>query len=179
VLSGDDAAYREFCGDMLQQFRRYDVAEVADRVCKVCLLTAGAVKLAQLPVERLRQVASESPPDGNGAYFRVCYALVSYRAGDFQEAITWAEQVVEQNTQARALALVVRALAEYQLGQPERARQTLADVSALIPAEFRTLGSDAFDGPLHIAEGITLHDWLIPAILRREASALIEGPPHP
>jgi len=177
VLSGDEAGYREFCRDMTRQFRGNDDAVVADRVCKACLLRPGMVDLAEVPVERLRQVAADSPPGGNGAFFRACCALVSYRAGNFQQAITWAEQVDEQNAQARVLALVVRSMAEQQLGQAEQARQTLAQASALIPTELATLGSDAHRGPLPVAVETISHDWLIPEILRREANVLIGTPP--
>ncbi|HQU46107.1 MAG TPA: hypothetical protein PK867_25055, partial [Pirellulales bacterium] len=177
VLSGDEAAYREFCRDMLRQFRGNDTAVVADRVCKACLLRPGMVDPAELPIERLRGVAADSPPGGNGSFFRACCALVSYRAGNFQQAITWAEQVDEQNAQARVLALVVRSMAQQQLGQAEQARQTLAQASALIPTELATLGSDAHRGPLPVAVETISHDWLIPEILRREANVLIGTPP--
>jgi eukaryotic-like serine/threonine-protein kinase len=175
VLARDDAAYRELCRDMPRQFRGNDAAVVADQVCKVCLLRPGAVDLAELPVERLRQVAAESPPDGNGAFFRASCALVSYRAGDFQEAITWAQQVDHQNAEVYALALLVRAMAESQLGETDSARETLAQASALIPAEARALGTDAHRGPLPVAPGVVFHDRLISEILRREAVTLVGG----
>jgi hypothetical protein len=43
--------------------------------------------------------------------------------------------------------------------------------------QLRTLDTSRYRGPLPVAELRVHHDWLIPEILRREASALIEAAP--
>lgn len=176
VLAGDEAAYREFCRDMLRQFRGARNVAVADRVCKACLLLPGMVDLSDLPVERLRAATNEPSQAGVRPWFQATCALVSYREGNAQEAIRRAELVTNLNDQPLALALVVRSMAEHRLGQVEQAHRTLSEASALIPAALATLGSDAYRGPLPVPAEIISHDWLIPEILRREASALIQAP---
>jgi hypothetical protein len=111
-------------------------------------------------------------------YFLGCCALASYREGNAREAIAWADKLTDPASipVATALVLTVRALAEHRLGRSDEARQTLARASALIPAELPTLGSDDYRGPLPVALETISHDWLIPEILCREASALLEGP---
>jgi hypothetical protein len=130
------------------------------------------VNLADLPVKRLREATEDDSQAEVRPYFWGCCALVSYRAGNAREAIAWADKLADPKGVPGALVLTVRALAEHQLGQTQ-ARQTLAKAGALIPAELRTLGTEAYRGPLPVAEQTANHDWLIPEILRREASALV------
>jgi WD40 repeat protein len=177
VLAGNAEGYRKLCREMLQQFRGTSVVTEADRLCKVCLLLPGMVDVADLPAKRLRDATSDDSQAGYRPYFLGCCALISYREGNAREAVAWAARVGDGQTNPNpgALALTVRALAEYRLGSTDEARQKLALATALIPAELRTLGTDAYRGSLPVAEQTISHDWLIPEILRREASALIEG----
>ncbi|HQU43172.1 MAG TPA: WD40 repeat domain-containing protein, partial [Pirellulales bacterium] len=174
ALAGDEAAYREFCRDLLHQFRGARGAAVADRVYKICLLCPEAVDVSELPLERLREATAERSQAVYRPWFAATCALASYREGNAHEAVRWAERVDASQQHPRALALVIRAMAEQQLGRTEQARQTLAQAGALIPGELRTLGTDAYHGPLPVAAETISHDWLIPEILRREAAALID-----
>ena len=105
--------------------------------------------------------------------------MISYRESKHEDAIAWTKKNLELKGQPAALALVVRAMAEHQLGQQEEARKTLAEATAIIPAALRTLGTDEYKGPLPVSPGIITHDWLAPEILRREADALINPKPEP
>ena len=110
-------------------------------------------------------------------FFQACCALISYREGNHEEVIAWTKKVSNLTGLAGTLALVVRAMAEQQLGQTDQARKTLAQVDAFIPIELRTLGSAGYIGPLPVPSATVNHDWLIPEILRREPAALINVTP--
>lgn len=176
ILAGDDERYRTLCQEMLEQFRGTDVPTEADVLCKVCLLRPGMVDLADLPAKRVRDATSEADAFV-GPYFIGCCALLSYREGNARQAVAWADKLTDpaRNPIPGALVLTVRAMAEHRLGRSDEARQTLAKASALIPRELRTLGTADYRGPLPVAEATILHDWLIPEILCREASALIDS----
>lgn len=177
ALAGDEAVYREFCRKMLQQFRDAEGPTTAERICKSCLLRSGAADLAELPLQELRDATSAASQAGARPWFWATSALAAYRAGNSQDAMHSAEQVDKKNTQATAMTLAVCAMAEHDLGHTEEARQTLATACALIPAELQTLGTDAYGGPLPVATETISHDWLIPEILRREASERVAGGP--
>jgi hypothetical protein len=74
---------------------------------------------------------------------------------------------------ARALAMVVRSMAESEVGRAEQARQRLAEVTQQIPKELRTLGTDDYPGFLPVADSAVAHDGLIVEVLRREAASRI------
>jgi hypothetical protein len=76
--------------------------------------------------------------------------------------------------QPGALALVVRAMAEHQLGLHGPAAETLRQARSQIPSELRELGAGRAGGLLPLAEESVSHDWLIPEILCREAEALMQ-----
>jgi hypothetical protein len=96
--------------------------------------------------------------------------LVSYRESNYEEAIAWTKKHPNLTGHSGALALVVRAMAEQQLGQADAARNTLAQAETLIPAELRS--------PLPVVPTVVAHDWLTPEILRREAAKLLaDGKP--
>lgn len=177
ILAGDEAGYQQLCREMITQFRGSEADTVADVVCKTCLIRPGMVDLAELPVKRLKDATDRPSVAAYKPYFLGCCALASYREGNAREAIAWADKLTDPASipVATALVLTVRALAEHRLGRSDEARQTLARASDLIPAELRTLGSDDYRGPLPVALETISHDWLIPEILRREASALLEA----
>ncbi len=75
-----------------------------------------------------------------------------------------------------ALALLIRALAESKLRQPEQAWQSFAEAAELIPSDLRTLGTAAHTGKLPVKPAVVHHDWLFAECLRREAEkALFPG----
>jgi hypothetical protein len=108
-------------------------------------------------------------------------ALAAYRAGDADKTVHWIRKSQESQGYAdeprvQALALSLLAMAQHQLGQPEEAREALAQVDELIDERLPKLAT----GEL----GAGWHDWLIAQILRREAAGLVAGstkdlPPEP
>ncbi len=173
LLSGDEQAYQRHCRALVKQFQGTSNPEVADVVCKTCLLLPAEIELSDLPAQVVRDAATDMQWEKAHNWFRAMFALIAYREGDYPGAVDWAEKVRGAVGQNKALALVVRAMAESRLGKTEPARQTLAAAEAVIPGELRTLGTDAYNGPLPVPAVVVSHDWLIPEILRREAAALI------
>lgn len=178
LLAGDEEAYRRHCRAMVAQFKDTSDANIADSVCKTCLLRPGAMDLAELPIQKLREATADPKNEEFRNWFVACCALISFREGNHEEAIAWTKKSSSLEGQTGALALVVRAMAEQQLGQADTARNTLAQAETLIPADLRTLGTDNYSGPLPVAPSVVAHDWLTPEILRREAAKLLaDGKP--
>ncbi len=175
LMAGDQERYRRLCQDMCEQFRGTNEADIADSVCKTSLLLPGGVALGELPLQVLRDGAASPRWEHFRPWFLACGALISYREGKYGDAIQWVQQMPGFNTQPGTLALVVRAMAEQQLGQHEQAVQSLTQAEALIPAGLRTLGTADYNGPFPASAEVIQHDWLVPEILRRQAATLIDA----
>jgi tetratricopeptide (TPR) repeat protein len=158
---------------MIANFRESNRGDVADSVCKACLLLPGAIKLADLPIQKLRDATSNAEYEEVRPWFVACCGLASYREGKYDEAIAWTKKHPDLQGLSGALALLVRAMAEYELGQTDQAKQTLSQAEDLIPVSLRTLGNADYAGPLPAPASDASHDWLAPEILRREAKSLI------
>lgn len=179
LLAEDEAGYKKLCQDMVKQFRDTTDSQVADSVIKTCLLRPGAVELSELPIQLLRTGIDDPKQAGFQKNFLGCAALYSYREGKFDEAIAWTKRSPNPTFQTGALTLVVRAMAEHQLGQHDQARATLAEAEALIPGELRSLGTPDDTTLLPVPAGSIHSDWLAPELLRREAATLISGKAKP
>ncbi|RLS52246.1 MAG: WD40 repeat domain-containing protein [Planctomycetota bacterium] len=174
LMAGEQDRYREHCLTMVEQFRGTTEADVADTVCKTALLVPDVVKLTDLPIDVLRAGANDPKWAHYRSWFIACCALISYREGQPEAAIDWTRKLSEFDSQPGTLALCVRAMAEFQLGQHVAARQSLKEAEQQIPLRLRTLGTPDDTGPLPVPLGITDHDWLVTEILRREAAALLK-----
>jgi tetratricopeptide (TPR) repeat protein len=177
ILAGEEQRYKATCQDLVGQFRGTDQPDVADVVCKVALLGPQNVDLSDLPVETLRDAATDPTWARYRTWFIACCALISYREGEHQKAVEWVRKIDGRTGRAETLALVVRALAEHQLGESEKARATLTQAESNIPVKLRTLGTGDYHGLLPVSSSIVHHDWLIPEILRREAESLLNAQP--
>ena len=173
LLAGDHQAFEDLCRAMVEQFRGNHDPNVADAVCKVCVLRPGVVELSELPVQDVRDGAADPKWKSLQAWFKASCGLLSDREGNPEEAINWTGPREGSLSRAESLRLVVRAVAEQHLGRTEKARETLAQAESLMPAELRTLGTDDYTGPLPVQRSTVEHDWLIPEILRREAQSLL------
>lgn len=174
LMAGEQDRYREHCLAMIEQFRGTTEADIADTVCKTALLVPDVVKLADLPIDELRAGASDPKWEHYRSWFIACCALISYREGQPEAAIDWARKMPDFNSQPGTLALCVRAMAEFKLGQHDDARQSLKEAEQQIPLRLRTLGTPDDNGPLPVPLGITDHDWLVAEILRRETAELLK-----
>lgn len=178
LLAGDEDGYRHLCRAMAEQFRDTDDVGAADPVCKICLLRPDAIEMSELPIQTLRKGTAGLQWENFRPWFHASCALVSYREGNFDDAIRWTTKPPTPQGQPKALAIVVRAMAEHRLGRREQARRWLTEAETMIPAELRTLGSDDYSGPLPAPDVSISENWQICEILRREAAALIHGDRH-
>jgi tetratricopeptide (TPR) repeat protein len=185
VLAGDLDGHRRLCDRLAKEFRDTPEGWQAEVVCKVHCLLPGKIDAARLPLERLDQsVESGQAPDWLRPWTNPTRGLVAYRAGDFEQAVRWTrksqeigasvtEGVAEYREMCGALALLVRALAEYRLRRPDDARRSFQEAAALVPAELRVLGTSGYRGKLPVDAAVVERDWLIAEVLRREAEGLL------
>jgi serine/threonine protein kinase/tetratricopeptide (TPR) repeat protein len=182
ILAGDRDGYRQLCSRMIEQFAGTTLAEQADSVCKVCLLLPNSADRSQLPsrvlVDGVEQGTARADFRG---YFYAGMALIAYRDGQFEKAIEYGEKSLAINRKSNpdgALALLVQAMAQHQLQQPEQARKSLTEGTALVPYDLATLGSPEYQGALPASADVVGADWQIAEILRREAALLILQDAH-
>lgn len=179
LLANDHDEYRRLCRAMVEQFRNTSEADVADTVCKVSLLLPDTIPLSELPIETLRRGTSDPNWDFFHDWFNACSALIAYREGTFEAAIEWTEKLDTVDSYAGSLAILVRAMAEERLGRHDDAVRSLARAESQLPLELRSLGTPGYTGPLPVGSDTVAHDWLMPEILRREATKLINPNPAP
>ncbi len=176
ILAGQEEEYRKLCRRMLEQFSgSQDILET-NVIVKVCLLLPG-INLAELPVAaREKSLVQGQVPAEWLPWATSALALESYRGGDYPQARHWSSKAREASSTSRSLvlALLLQAMAEHQLHQPDEALRLLTEASALIPLPFRLLGIHNYPtGKFFLSPANVTHDWMIAEILRREAEVLL------
>jgi len=165
LFLGDEAAYRDACTRLLERFGDDPDPGVSERTGRACLLLPTSGKqLAEATAAVDRALASEQSlpePTWLMAYYRVAGALAAYRAGDCQLALTLLDASTD-NTLG-PMPLLIRAMAQHQLGDAADARETLT----------QALARDEWRSP-----PLSREKWMY-HILRREAEALIRPGPTP
>jgi serine/threonine protein kinase/tetratricopeptide (TPR) repeat protein len=159
--------YEKLCQRILPMFADTSNPYIAERVADDCLLLPDSGVDLQM-VDRL---ATRAATNGNDAsaigYFQGCKALSEYRQGQFSEAVVWAEKSLKTDQAfAQAKGYAVLALAQWQLGQKEKARAMLASGDSLAPRI--SSAQDAVD------LGDSWAAWLFARILLDEAGQLIQ-----
>jgi serine/threonine protein kinase/formylglycine-generating enzyme required for sulfatase activity len=173
ILAGDDEGYRQLCRDMLKQFLDPAQAEIADSVCKVCLLRPNVIDPSMLPTGRVRgAIGSQDWPDFQ-AYFIACAALIAYREGDMPHAIEWAHKLAVGPSAPDLTGHTIRAMALHRLGRVDDARQALTAVEATIPDELRPYAAATNLNTVPFPESPLSYDLWHFVILYREAVRLI------
>ncbi|WP_367871124.1 tetratricopeptide repeat protein [Luteolibacter sp. Populi] len=166
VAEGRVGDYQKLCVEILRRFSGPNDIFIADRMAKDCLIRPSAVE-DLTPVARMAETVLK---EGEGydalPLFRVCKALSDYRQGQFAAAISLTEKVGDSLPHAEVGALAVRAMALRRLNQPELARASLAQGSAVFGSKLPKLeGGDL---------GQDWRDWIIVRELLEEARALID-----
>jgi tetratricopeptide (TPR) repeat protein len=176
LAQGDMKAYRRTCQEMLARFGQTEHAIVAARVVEICALVPGAVddrkplvKLAELSV---RNGGKSSP--GAMKWFHLVTGMAKYRDGQFAGAVDALGKCLPPALEAEPLcdsfAYLFLAMAQQRLGRADEARAALQKAREL-EQKFPKIDS-----------GDLGFDWgtrLMIQVVRREAEALIEGPPRP
>jgi serine/threonine protein kinase/tetratricopeptide (TPR) repeat protein len=136
AISHDQPAYNQLCRKIVATFTNTTNPFVDERVAQDCLLLPNS----GVDLELIDKLANAAVRLGSGdaalPYFQACKAMSNYRLGRFREAIQWAEMAETSPTaepQAKAKALAVSAMANWQLGQPNAAREALAHGDTLAP----------------------------------------------
>lgn len=171
LMAGNADAYRELCEDFVKEYGKPANPLIADRVCKICLLKPDVIPLAKLPSRVVQQGLNV-----NYYYWlHATMALGAYREKKYRDCISLLKNPSESSIPAlKSLAILIRAMAEFQTRQTVQARESYREAEFLIPAELRALRLSTQAGAANYLSVSSLsHDWLISEILRREAEALI------
>lgn len=169
VQTGDLGAYRTVCERALSQFGATADPVIAERIAKDCLMLplpadslAGLAKMADTAV-------AADPTNPSWPYYMFVKGLAEYRQGHFAGALEWLQKVAAQEgvPTRTAQADATLAMAEYQLGQTNAARATLAEGVKIAQEKLTQPGR------------IDWNDQLIAQFLLREAQGLINGTPAP
>jgi tetratricopeptide (TPR) repeat protein len=170
VVNHNRPAYERLCKDLVARFGDTLNPYIAERVVQDCLVSPNSgVDLAL--VDRLADTAvTRGGGEAALPYFQAAKAMSDYRLGRFNEAIEWAEKAAMSPTAeapAKAKAFAVQAMANWQLGKMEAAREMLAKVDTLTPSISRE--GDAGDlGESWVA-------WLMARISIDEAKSLTQS----
>jgi tetratricopeptide (TPR) repeat protein len=175
LLAGDEAAYQAHCRAMLDHFQDATDPQVIGTMCKVCLLASDAVELSSVPIQQLRDGITDPAAESYRVFAIPNCALASYREGNYEDAISWANKSPNMKEYIGAQVYLTRAMAEEKLGRHDAAVQSLALGEALIPEELATLGTPDYNGALPVDLAKVYRDWLVDEILRREAALLIHN----
>jgi len=168
VQTGDLGAYRKHCERVLSQFGETTDPAVAERMAKDCLMlpppAASLVRFAKMA----DTAVAAGPTNSSWPYYEFVKGLAEYRLGHFASVLEWLRKVAAQEgVPARtAQADATLAMAEFQLGQTNAARATLAEGIKIAQTKL-TPGR------------IDWNDSIIAEILLREAHELIMGAPMP
>ena len=164
VLSGDEAAYAEFCQWIAQQ--PTEKLYPAERAIKSSLLRAGGVNLTALPVATLNEALDSGRALGSfGEWGWGTRVLLAYRLGDADLAVKYFAKSEEHNPRGfvRAVTLSILALAQHELQESDNARKSLEEASQVI-----TRLKEDPNNKGH-------YNLMIAEILFREAEAKITG----
>ncbi|MHB1556561.1 MAG: tetratricopeptide repeat protein [Isosphaeraceae bacterium] len=171
--AGDMDRYRAACRTMFDRYERTQDALDAERAAKVCLLSPDS-GIAPDRLAGLIRVLSAAPPSPSPAeWYPFTSALHAYRLGRYDDAMTALKESRRRNEALpegvyRPLAaaiLELEAMIQFRQGHAEDARHSLAEARRIVLDRAFT-------------EGIigAWHDWVVVAILDREARALLDPP---
>ena len=167
VITHNRPEYEKLCQKILPMFADTSNPYIAERVADDCLLLPDSGADLQA-VDKLADIAVAYTNDANAIpYFQACKALSAYRRGQFSEAVVWAEKSLKTDQAfAQAKGYAILAMAQWQLGQKEKASAMVADGDALAPRI--SSAQDTVDlGDSWVA-------WLLARISLDEAGQLIQ-----
>jgi serine/threonine protein kinase len=175
--AGDLAGYERFRDEAIARFSS-GPCPFADRIVKICLLqrTSPAVLTALQPLAAATVsslAASEAEGDAFTSGWRaLAVGLLEYRRGNYAEALRQSQRSLafrEANAPRTATARLIAALAAFQLGRSDEAREGCALARTLIEAKAHGAGDRGSP-----TQGFWF-DWTFARILLREATDLLGG----
>jgi tetratricopeptide (TPR) repeat protein len=135
AVSQSRPAYEELCQKIVTLFTNTANPYVDERVAQDCLLLPNSGVNLELIDQLADAAVTIGSREASLPYFQACKAMSTYRLGRFREAIEWAEKATKSPTaehQAKAKALGVSAMANWQLGRKDAARAALAKGDASV-----------------------------------------------
>ncbi len=167
LQTGDLAAYRTLCDKALKQFGETADPNIADGIARVCLMLPPPA--ASLPkLAKMADTAVAANPTGAfSPQFAVAKGLAEYRQGHYAGALEWLRKAVPQDAipAVAVQADAMLAMAQFQLGQTNAARASLAE------------GVKTAEEKLTSRGRIDWNEGLIAQCLLREAQGLLAGTP--
>jgi tetratricopeptide (TPR) repeat protein len=168
VVTRDFPGYKDVCQRLVTAFPDPTNPFIAERITQDCLLLPNSGVDLGL-IDNLADTAvTLGSGDASMPYFMACKAMANYRQGRFHEAISWGLKAVNSSTaetQAKAKAFAVLAMANWQLSEKDAAYEALAKGDASAPK----LSSN--DDTADLGESWVA--WLMARISLDEAAALI------
>jgi serine/threonine protein kinase len=167
VINHERVEYEKLCRKILPMFADTSNPYIAERVADDCLLLPDSGVDLQV-VDRLASRAATNRSDASAlGYFQGCKALSEYRQGKLSEAVVWAEKSLKTDQAfSQAKGYAVLAMAQWQLGQKEKALAMLADGD--------TLALRISSAQETVDLGDSWVAWLFARILLDEAGQLIQ-----
>jgi len=170
AMANDTGAYEELCKRLLTKFANPTNPYVAERMVQDTLLLSNSwmdLNLADKLADTALAIGANA---ADLPYFQACKAMSTYRLGHYQEAVEWGERAARISVaDAQAKAYAILAMAHWQLGQKDQAREALAKGDSLAP-KFLPTNDAAELGESWIA-------WLMARISLDEATKLIQTGP--
>jgi tetratricopeptide (TPR) repeat protein len=163
---GDLNGYRNCRAQILREFGNTTDPRIAERMVISTLIIPAEAD--QMPtIEKMAAVAiSATPNKDNWGFNLFAKGLTEYRLGHFAEAASLMQQVLpmDAGSYCRAKANLVLAMAQFQLNQAEKSRESFAD-ALKVESKFPQAGhlDDEWNG------------WISFRVLKREAVALNPG----
>jgi tetratricopeptide (TPR) repeat protein len=169
AITHNRLAYDQLCRRILATFADATNASVADQMAKDCLLLPPSGVDLQLISHLADTAVTARKDDWAMPFFQVCKALSEYRQENFRNSVEWAQTALKRSDvpYLSAYAYAVLAMADWQLGEKDAAREMLAKGNTLTPNIF----------PGHEAEdnGAAWSGWIFARILLDEAAAVVES----
>jgi thiol-disulfide isomerase/thioredoxin len=141
AIANDGDAHADICRRMAKHFEATADARAATHACKSALLRPGLVELAR-PFE---QVFAEELEGGRTDTMLLSFrwglrGLLAWRSGDAEKAVEYLQRAEEAGGPqlAQAQNLVIRAMAERQLGRIEASQKSIAAAVRLVESADRS-----------------------------------------
>ncbi len=168
VQTGDLGAYRKNCEHALSLFGETSNPAVAEQIAKDCLMLPPPAASLERLAKMANTAVAAGPANNSWPYYEFVKGLAEYRQGHAAVALEWLRKVADQEeVPARtAQAYATMAMAEYQLGQTEAARASLAKGVKIAETKL-TIGR------------LDWNDTIIAQSLLHEAQGLIVGSSNP
>jgi tetratricopeptide (TPR) repeat protein len=174
LLAGDKKGYRRLCSRMLERFGQSPGFDGVGMLAHTCVLDSQALadstQVVQLAEQRL---VRQRPGFGHEPWSAHVLGLAYYRAGRYDAAVAGLRKRLEDDAawQHQVLNWLVLAMAHHRLEQVAESHKWLHQANQWLEKNTQEMIRGGRSAPAEWA----WRDWAELLLLRREATALIEG----